>query len=90
VSRCLRLRKGEVFSARCIATGKAWTYREHCFYRCVLFGMCLLGRRLAMNVPLLLDASWLERVYRAVAWQSVDQIRYNTVVCCEATKFGKF
>jgi hypothetical protein len=39
--------------------------------------MCLLGRRLAMNVSLLLDASWLERVYRAVAWQSADQIRYN-------------
>jgi hypothetical protein len=40
--------------------------------------MCLLGRRLAMNVPVLLDASWLEHVCRAVAWQSVDQIRYNT------------
>jgi hypothetical protein len=39
--------------------------------------MCLLGRRLAMNVPLFLDAIWLERVYRAVGWQSVDQIRYN-------------
>jgi hypothetical protein len=30
-----------------------------------------------MTVPLLLDASWLERFYRAAAWQSVDQIRRN-------------
>jgi hypothetical protein len=41
--------------------------------------MCLLVRRLAVNVPLLLDASWLERVYRAVAWQCFDQICYNTI-----------
>jgi hypothetical protein len=41
--------------------------------------MCLLGRRLAMNVLLLLDASWLELVYRAFAWKSVDQIRYNII-----------
>jgi hypothetical protein len=66
-----------MFRVRCIATSKAWTYREHCFYCCVFFGMCLLGRRLAMNAPLLLDASWLEHVYRVIVWQSVDQIRYN-------------
>jgi hypothetical protein len=32
-----------------------------------------------MNVSLLLDASWLERVYRAFVWQNVDQIRYNII-----------
>jgi hypothetical protein len=47
------------------------------FYCCVFFGMCSLGRRLTVNVLLLLYAGWLEVVYRAVAWQSVDQIRYN-------------
>jgi hypothetical protein len=55
-----------MFSARCIATSKARTYREHRFYCCVFFGTCLLGRRLAMNVLLLLDARLLECVYRSL------------------------
>jgi hypothetical protein len=69
-----------MFSVRCIATNKAWIYREHCFYCGMIFGMCFLGRRLAMSVSLLLDASWLERVYRAIVWQSVDKFRYNMYI----------
>jgi hypothetical protein len=52
-----------MFSLHCIATRKAQTYREHCFYCCVFFGTSLLGRCLAVNVPVLLDAHWLKRVY---------------------------
>jgi uncharacterized protein (DUF486 family) len=63
-SKLLRPLRREMFRARCVATIKAWTYREHCFYCCVFFETCLLGCRLTMNVPLLLDARWLERVYR--------------------------
>jgi hypothetical protein len=50
--------------------------------------MYLLGRRVAMNAPLLMDASWLERVYRAVAWQNVHQIRYSIVESNSVSAFS--
>jgi hypothetical protein len=68
MSYCCHARlSGKVFTARCIATIKAQTYREHCFHCCVFVGTCLLSLCLAMGSP-------------GSIGQCFEQIRHNMIL----------